>query len=249
MGKGKKESSRRLRESSTSNPLGKKVKGTNFYNDAAKVARKKMLIGGRPIRNTKGEIIKAADFQNTKPTSTVSHILPNRKWFGNTRVICQKELDEFRSAVEAKTSDPHTVLLRQSKLPLSLLQPSKGVNGGAGIGFSKSAKMHLLETESFQSVFGKKAQRKRPKLSIASMEDFASKISAAENSYLEKNDSNLVSSDDSGTFEEARDSLFSKGQSKRIWSELYKVIDSSDVILHVLDARDPRKLHYCQLYF
>jgi nuclear GTP-binding protein len=33
--------------------------------------------------------------------------------------------------------------------------------------------------------------------------------------------------------------IFSKGQSKRIWEELYKVIDSSDVLLYVLDARDP----------
>ena len=40
--------------------------------------------------------------------------------------------------------------------------------------------------------------------------------------------------------------VFEKGQSKRIWSELYKVIDSSDVIVQVLDARDPmgtRSLH------
>ena len=29
------------------------------------------------------------------------------------------------------------------------------------------------------------------------------------------------------------------GQSKRIWGELYKVIDSSDVVVQVLDARDP----------
>ena len=29
------------------------------------------------------------------------------------------------------------------------------------------------------------------------------------------------------------------GTSKRIWDELYKVIDSSDVLCHVLDARDP----------
>ena len=36
-----------------------------------------------------------------------------------------------------------------------------------------------------------------------------------------------------------RDARFEKGQSKRIWSELYKVIDSSDVIVQVLDARDP----------
>ena len=27
--------------------------------------------------------------------------------------------------------------------------------------------------------------------------------------------------------------------SRRIWSELYKVIDASDVLIQVLDARDP----------
>jgi nuclear GTP-binding protein len=36
-----------------------------------------------------------------------------------------------------------------------------------------------------------------------------------------------------------RDLMFDKGQSKRIWSELYKVIDSSDIIIQVLDARNP----------
>ena len=33
--------------------------------------------------------------------------------------------------------------------------------------------------------------------------------------------------------------VFEKGLSKRIWEELYKVIDSSDVLLYVLDARNP----------
>ncbi|KAL0266166.1 UNVERIFIED_CONTAM: hypothetical protein PYX00_011883 [Menopon gallinae] len=30
-----------------------------------------------------------------------------------------------------------------------------------------------------------------------------------------------------------------RGQSRRIWNELYNVIDCSDVVIHVLDARDP----------
>ena len=33
--------------------------------------------------------------------------------------------------------------------------------------------------------------------------------------------------------------IYAKGTSRRIWGELYKVLDSSDVVIHVLDARDP----------
>ncbi|CAN0501282.1 unnamed protein product, partial [Ectocarpus sp. 8 AP-2014] len=32
--------------------------------------------------------------------------------------------------------------------------------------------------------------------------------------------------------------LFEKGQSRRIWAELYKVLDCSDVVIQVLDARN-----------
>jgi hypothetical protein len=32
---------------------------------------------------------------------------------------------------------------------------------------------------------------------------------------------------------QARDTIFEKGQSKRIWGELYKVLDSSDVVIQV----------------
>ena len=42
-----------------------------------------------------------------------------------------------------------------------------------------------------------------------------------------------------GVRAEAKAGMFEKGQSKRIWGELYKVVDSSDVIIQVLDVRDP----------
>jgi len=37
----------------------------------------------------------------------------------------------------------------------------------------------------------------------------------------------------------AKDKRLLAGQSRRIWEELYKVIDASDVILQIIDARDP----------
>ena len=36
-----------------------------------------------------------------------------------------------------------------------------------------------------------------------------------------------------------KDIFLTAGQSKRIYNELYKVLDSSDVVIQVLDARDP----------
>ncbi len=42
-----------------------------------------------------------------------------------------------------------------------------------------------------------------------------------------------------GLRDEYKAPIFQYGQSNRIWSELYKVIDSSDVLVCVLDARDP----------
>lgn len=37
--------------------------------------------------------------------------------------------------------------------------------------------------------------------------------------------------------DERRHDLFEKGQSRRIWGELYKVLDSSDVVIQVRDGR------------
>ena len=48
--------------------------------------------------------------------------------------------------------------MRQSKLPLSLLNDR-----------AQSARVHILDTEGFETTFGPKAQRKRPNLKAADM--------------------------------------------------------------------------------
>ncbi|KAF9908402.1 GTPase required for pre-60S ribosomal subunit nuclear export and maturation [Linnemannia zychae] len=226
MGQLKKEHNR-VKASGGSNGLGNvKVKGENFYRDAKAAKQVQLLKGGRAIRNAQGKVIKAASFQSK--VVEPGRVAPNRKWFGNTRVIGQKALENFRENLAAKVNDPFQVLLRQHKLPMSLLQDPVHVG-----------KMHVLETEPFNDTFGNKAQRKRPKLAMGNLEELAAKVESTLETYDEKADKNLTANVITDWIEEARDSVFQKGQSKRIWGELYKVIDSSDVVIHVLDARDP----------
>jgi nuclear GTP-binding protein len=58
-------------------------------------------------------------------------------------------------------------------------------------------------------------------------------------SYAPAKDAKLLVNQITDFTEQARGWYLQAGQSKRIWNELYKVIDSSDVVIHVLDARDP----------
>lgn len=51
-------------------------------------------------------------------------------------------------------------------------------------------------------------------------------------SYDETKDRDL-SVEDNGERDKARDWIFGAGQSRRIWGELYKVIDASDVLIQV----------------
>ncbi|KAI5149209.1 nuclear GTP-binding protein [Enteropsectra breve] len=68
--------------------------------------------------------------------------------------------------------------------------------------------------------FGSGTKSKRPKLQYASLEEMKA-FKAPEAKPEQKEDE------------------YCMGQSRRVWNELYKVLDSSDVVVHVLDARDP----------
>lgn len=185
----------------------------------------KMREGGKAKRNARGAIIKAAEYASSVPEESVVRVQPDRRWFGNTRVVGQAQLDKFRAEIGAKRADPYSVLLKQSKLPMSLLTDSK-----------KAPKGNLLQVENFGYTFGAKSQRKRPRLMVGTMEELARQANQASSDVKHLDTGQTLSQEDRP---EASHPIFQKGQSKRIWNELFKVIDSSDVLVHVLDARDP----------
>jgi nuclear GTP-binding protein len=100
--------------------------------------------------------------------------------------------------------------------------------------------MNLLEVESFEDTFGSRRKRKKPKLgeAAASLEAMVEAAQSKSEKYTPESDPNIdVSLDYKHALNEQH--LFDKGQSKRIWAELYKVVDCSDIVVQVLDARDP----------
>ncbi|ODQ68200.1 nucleolar GTP-binding protein 2 [Nadsonia fulvescens var. elongata DSM 6958] len=224
MGNFKKEQSRRGREG-TLKDGNLRVKGENFYRDAKRVKKLNMYKEGRARHNAAGEIVQAATFQSTEVP--VARVDPNRRWFGNTRVIAQDALNHFREAMGATQKDSYQVLMRRNKLPMSLLEESTHI-----------PQVKITETESFESTFGPKAQRKKPKTSASNLEEIIKQADESTAAYVDKAMDDIEMNAD-GWSVEAKEAIFSKGQSKRIWNELYKVIDSSDVVIHVLDARDP----------
>ncbi len=165
--------------------------------------------------------------------------------------------------MEEKASDPYSYLIKQNKLPMSLIRDAPNKNGLK----EHQAKM-TVQSRPFCDTFGPKAQRKRVQLNVSSLEDLAGASEKMHDTYLERleqikllsgkagADSDDIADEDGqqGSLNTAREPIFSKGKSKRIWNELYKVIDSSDVVIHVLgkhstplcvhlltlpDARDP----------
>uniref|UniRef100_A0A7N6BCA2 Nucleolar GTP-binding protein 2 n=1 Tax=Anabas testudineus TaxID=64144 RepID=A0A7N6BCA2_ANATE len=214
--------------SSSSNPDRVKGASGNNMRDRATIKRLNMYRQKQRCNN-RGKVIKPLQYQSTVTPGTVARVEPNIKWFANTRVIKQSSLQKFQEEMGAVQKDPYRVVMRQSKLPMSLLSDRVKAH---------NSKVHILDTEAFETTFGPKAQRKRPSLVVGDVKDLVEQAEASAMSYNADKDKDLVT-EDTGVREEAREEIFKKGQSKRIWGELYKVIDSSDVIIQVLDARDP----------
>ena len=215
-------------------------KGDSNTRSKDTVKRIAMYKSSGPIRNRGGKVIGGSLMMDNrtgdKAMASAARIAPNRRWFGNTRTIGAKQLDTFRAAMAEKDSDPYSVVVRSRKLPMGLLVDPQ-----------KRSASNLLEVESFDSVFGPKKRRKKPKLGegISSVTDLVAKSAVKASQYSEEKDSNVAKGAQRAAGQALREAhlqrqhVFAKGQSHRIWTELYKVLDSADVVVQVLDIRDP----------
>jgi nuclear GTP-binding protein len=271
---------KRSAASSRPNRVAPKKNDANMRT-ADTIKRLKMYMNGKAIRNKEGTVVGGQFMMgdrsgDRKITNSTGRIAPDRRWFGNTRVVGATELDRFRAEMTDKVADPYSVVLKRKKLPMGLLQDAAELSTKAG------GKNGLLENEPFEHTFGSKNRRKRVKLDQYIVprsaeqkekkkavgegntevvpqgpEDdaggYGAMLAAAQESsdtYLDMNaregivpwgrDSNIEQTSGEGVDwrHEKKDDLFNKGQSKRIWGEFFKVIDCSDVVLHVIDARD-----------
>lgn len=278
------------------------------------IARLKMYNNGKAIRNKEGKVVGGQFMMSDRAGDTAiaastGRIAPDRRWFGNTRVVNPTDLDRFREEMTESMADPYSVVIKRKALPMGLLRDAaeldKKKNSGGSGGGNGVRGSALLVNEPFEEAFGSKSRRKRVKMEqymtarVSKMDDgnddpngnnnnssskngnddlmqqlpsiggraetiahtsadneqqsYASLLSAAQQSqqtYTKVNarvgivphGRDIHQIQTSGLNIDYRlqkkDDLFNKGQSKRIWGEFYKVLDCSDVVLHVIDARN-----------
>lgn len=203
------------------------LKGVGNPRTKGTIKRLQMYRNFKAKRDKTGKILTPAPFQGWLPSGTQARVEPNQKWFGNSRVISQNALQKFQEEFGAAVKNPYQVIMKPTNLPITLLNET-----------AKNARVHLLDTESFDKTFGPKRQRKRVNLKFNDLGALHKAVAEYTDKYDENKDVDRVR-EDTGVKDGQRDWVFGAGMSRRIWNELYKVIDSSDVLLQVLDARDP----------
>ena len=271
-----------LPRTGASSKVGKGRANAKGGHRTAETINRLRLYNTRAIRNKKG-IITGGNFimrdraGDREITGETGRIAPDRRWFGNTRVVDPKQLDTFRQEMTEAVADPYSVVVKRKKLPMGLLREA--------VDREVPPSQALLEQEPFEHAFGGKSKRKRVKLdqlmlgreekdhdddgdkkpraggnaevvqvSISDEADAYSKLllvaQKSHETYETINtregivpwgrDANIERKEGENVDwrHEKKDDLFLKGQSKRIWGEFFKVVDCSDVVLHVIDARN-----------
>merc|ERR1719502_254588 len=190
----------------STNPNRKAGKGQTHMRTKATINRLNMY------RSKPGDMKKA-------PKVPMVRIHPDRRWFGNVRTLAQDQLQKFRAEMSTSVDDPYSVVLKASKLPMTLLKDS-----------DKQSRANLLQVESYEQTFGAKKLRKKPKLSFENYEDMVASSEKKGEEYEEEKDAQLAKNLEEEKLDLGMntETVMKKGTSRRIWGELYKVIDSSD---------------------
>jgi len=126
-------------------------KGGSTSQRSEATVRRLAMYKQRPVRDAKGKVL-FEQYQSKALPST--RIVPDRRWFGNTRVVGQAALEAFRTEMAATAGDSYAVVLKGKSLPLALLEDPEAA--------AKQPRASLLGAQPFEATFGKKAQRKRP---------------------------------------------------------------------------------------
>eukprot|EP01031_Cornospumella_fuschlensis_P047637 gene47637-58361_t len=168
----------RLSSASSTNPDRKAEKGN--MRSKSTIMRLNMY-KDKPIRDRNGKVV--GGYMMGKDTAggkkivagQQGRIAPDRRWFGNTRVISQTELDDFREKVTKTQNDPYSILLRRKKIPMALLKD-------AADSAKNAAQGNVKVSQEFETVFGAKTRRKRPALlqSLSSMEDLMKHVQSVQ---------------------------------------------------------------------
>lgn len=176
--------------------------------------------------------IRLLRMYNSRPDTARMHevktqparIEPDRRWFGNVKTADPQELDRLRAEHALKPKDPYQFLLRTKRTEAYDLATSPSLR--------KRSRPPVQPGEPVGP------RRKRPRLGLASVAELAAEVAQREQHFdpvaeLAKREAEAQPRINPRKQLEA-------GQSKRIWEELFKVVDASDIVVFVLDARDPQ---------
>ena len=123
---GKNTSNQIKRSASSAQPGRRAPKGKNGddkpnYRSQDTIKRLKMYNNGNAIRNAEGKVVGGQFMMNdragdVKINAGTGRVAPDRRWFGNTRVVGAAELDKFREEMSLKKADPYSVVLARKKV-------------------------------------------------------------------------------------------------------------------------------------
>ncbi|KAJ4459127.1 putative Nuclear/nucleolar GTPase 2 [Paratrimastix pyriformis] len=245
--------------SSADNPLRPKPAHVDRARSKQKIEHLNM-INQRPKRSPSGKMIYQ-EFQSKKAEcGRRAMIAPDRSHFENSGVIGQEQMQKLRRDFANIQSNPFSVLVKPSRIPLGLIREEpkdKKMHLLSAESFSntfgpqahrKRPRINLSFTQKGGLLEGPQADAAAATAAAATaaaetgagdslLAGFITAVKSRSGEYSLGADSNVPKEEEKKLHHH---SMFEKGQSRRIWGELYKVVDSSDVIAQVLDVRDPR---------